>query len=168
MRLLSSQWRTKLNTRQNILLAVIWSAVISTGILALGAIVGSVEGLAVFSMIHSFMVRVGFAYTVIHVLIYSAFGGGTKWLVQKIRQHIFHTLVHVVFRYHMECHLRTIKIIMAITFHIILHMISVRLAVAYTIFHIVQHRKIILSLFKKSSFKKSAFKHSINLKGAYV
>ena len=40
-------------TKENILLAAIWGAVIITGFLALGAIVGCIEGLFVFDGIHS-------------------------------------------------------------------------------------------------------------------
>ena len=42
-----------------------------------------------------------------------------------------------------------ILLVAAIVFHALLHMLSIHLAVAYTLFHIVQHRHGIFSLFKK-------------------
>jgi len=51
---------------------------------------------------------------------------------------------------------RFVKIITAVALHIILHIISIHLAAAYTIYHIVQHRHEISSFFKKLSFKSDA------------
>ena len=51
----------------NILLVAVWGAVIVTGFLALGAIVGNIEGLIVFGGIHSLAVRLSLVYTAIHI-----------------------------------------------------------------------------------------------------
>ena len=53
--------------KENIFLVTIWGAVVVTGFLALGAIVGNIEGLFVFSRIHSLAVRLSLIYTVIHI-----------------------------------------------------------------------------------------------------
>ena len=55
------------NIKENILLAAVWGTVIITGFLALGTIVGNIEGLVVFSGIHSLAVRLSLVYTAIHV-----------------------------------------------------------------------------------------------------
>ena len=55
------------NTKTNILLVAVWGMVIVTGFLALGAILGNIEGLIVFGRIHSLAVRLSLAYTVIHL-----------------------------------------------------------------------------------------------------
>ena len=53
--------------KENILLVTIWGAVVVTGFLALGAIVGTIEGLIIFGGIHSLAVRLSLVYTAIHV-----------------------------------------------------------------------------------------------------
>jgi len=63
MKSLLNKWSTK----ENILLATIWGAVIITGFLALGAIVWGAEGLVVFGRVHSLVVRLGLVYTAVHV-----------------------------------------------------------------------------------------------------
>ena len=133
--------------KANILLVAVWGAVIVTGFLTLGAIVGGVEGLIVFSGIHSLAVRLGLVYTAVHVFrhrkqIMLRFGvkiGGSK---QAENERLKNS--------------RAVKSITAIVFHILLHIVSIHLAVAYTLFHIVQHRHGILSLFKKLSFRNNA------------
>ena len=59
--------RHKGNFKTNILLVAVWGTVIVTGFLVLGAILGNIEGLIVFSMIHSLAVRLSLVYTVAHV-----------------------------------------------------------------------------------------------------
>ncbi|MCL2588153.1 MAG: hypothetical protein FWD84_01960 [Oscillospiraceae bacterium] len=49
--------------------------------------------------------------------------------------------------------MNVLKITVAIALHILLHIVSVHLAVAYTVFHIVQHRRELSSLLKKVSFR---------------
>ena len=49
------------------MLVAVWGAVIVTGFLALGAIVGNIEGLIVFSGIHSLTVRLSLVYTAVHM-----------------------------------------------------------------------------------------------------
>ena len=44
---------------------------------------------------------------------------------------------------------RIVKAIVAIAFHILLHIVSVHLAVAYPLFHVVEHRHGIFSPIKK-------------------
>ena len=44
---------------------------------------------------------------------------------------------------------RTIKVIAAIVLHVALHIVSAHLAVAYTVFHIIQHRRAVASIFEK-------------------
>jgi len=111
-----------------------WGAVIITGFLALVAIAGGIEGLAVFSRIHSLAVRLGLVYTVVFI----------------IKKHIIPRLKTIVMTRKQDCHSsihssqavpKSKKIITAVLFHIVLHIISIHLAVAYTIFHIIQHRQ---------------------------
>jgi len=134
---------SKWSTRRNILLASIWLTVIITGFLTLIAIVGSMEGLIVFGRVHSFAVRLGLVYTTVHMFrhraqITSCFGVmicGSKQAVGIKGQSPINN--------------RIMKITISIAFHIILHMISIHLAVAYTVFHIIQHRQNILPLLRK-------------------
>jgi len=108
--------------RKNMLTLAIWGAVIITGFLALGAIVGGIEGLAAFSRIHSFFVRLGLVYTSVMILkhLWSKKSG---FVSQAIKDN------------------RGVKIATAVIFHIVLHIISIHLAVAYTVFHIIQHKR---------------------------
>jgi len=133
--------------KENIFLVTIWGAVVVTGFLALGAIVGNIEGLIVFSGIHSLAVRLGLVYTAVHVFrhrkqIMLRFGvkiGGSK---QAENERLKNS--------------RAVKIISAIGFHILLHMVSIHLAVATALFHIVQHRHGILLPFKKLLLRNNA------------
>jgi len=61
---------SKEGIKNNILLVAIWGTVIMTGFLALGAIVGGIEGSVAFGRIHSFAVRLGLIYTAIHVFLH--------------------------------------------------------------------------------------------------
>jgi hypothetical protein len=51
---------------------------------------------------------------------------------------------------------RAIKVVTAISFHVVLHIISIHLAIAYTVFHVIQHRQDIASLVKKKAFRHNA------------
>ena len=113
--------------KENIMLVVIWGAVILTGLFALVGIVSSIEELMLFSTIHSIAVRCGLMYTVVHLIM------KREWIT---------TLLGT--KYH-----RAITMMTALALHIALHKVSVHLAVAYTIFHLIQHRQDILSLFKR-------------------
>ena len=144
--------------KENILLAAIWGAVIITGFLALGAIIGGIEGLLVFGRIHSIAVRLGLIFTAVHVFrhreqIMSYLGikiGNRKQFEKKGIES------------QSPKGNRTVKVVLAAVFHIVLHIISIHLAVAYTVFHIVQHRHEIFSVFKKLSFKNNATRsHSL-------
>jgi len=132
----------KWNTKENILLATIWGAVIITGFLALRAIFFSdVNSLLVFGRIHSFAVRLAFVYTAVHVYrhreqIMLRFGIKTRKSKQVEKMGIV---------LQSPKNNPTIKIATALAFHIVLHIISIHLAVAYTLFHIVQHRHAIFS-----------------------
>ena len=53
--------------KANILLVMVWGTIIITGFFALGAIVGNIEGLIVFGIIHSLAVRLSLVYTAIHI-----------------------------------------------------------------------------------------------------
>ena len=133
------------NIKGNILLASIWSAVIISGFLALAAIVGNIEGLIVFSRIHSLAVRLGLVYTAVHIFqhreqIMSRFG--TK--IGRSKQ-----AENLGIESQSPKGNRAVKAMTAIVFHVVLHIISIHLAVAYTVFHIVQHRHEIFSVFKK-------------------
>ena len=141
----------KLGTKDNILLAVIWAAVITTGFLALGAIVGGIEGLTVFGRLHSLAARLGLVYTAVHmyrlrrqIMSHLSAAIGRSKQAKKMR-----------IEYQSPKSNRAVKVISALAFHIILHMISVHLAVAYTVFHIIQHRQDISSLFKKLSLNRN-------------
>ena len=63
MKSLLNKW----SITENILLAIVWGAVIVTGFLALGAIVGGMDVLIAFSGVHRIAVRLGLAYTAIHI-----------------------------------------------------------------------------------------------------
>ena len=136
------------NSKGSILLAAIWVAVILSGILALAAIVGGNPGLLVFSGIHSLAVRLGLVYTAVHVF--------------RHREQIMSRIGIIIGRNKQAEEMgigsqspkgnRAVKIVTATAFHIVLHIISIHLAVVYTIFHIVQHRHEIFSLFKKLAF----------------
>ena len=140
--------------KENILLAAIWGAVIITGFLALGAIVGGNEGLFVFSRIHSLAARLGFVYTVVHIfrhreqiMSYLGIEIGNRKQYEKMGIESQSPKGN-----------KTVKIVLATVFHIVLHIISIHLAVAYTVFHIVQHRHEIFSVFKKLSLKNNAIR----------
>ena len=137
----------KSSIKENILLAAVWGAVIVTGFLALGAIVGNIESLVAFGRIHSFAVRLSLVYTAVHIFrhrkqIMLRFGikiGSSKQVENECLKNN-----------------RAIKVVSAMAFHILLHMVSIHLAVAYTLFHIVRHRHGILSCFKKLLQKNNA------------
>ena len=133
--------------KANILLLTVWGAVILTGFLALGAILGNIEGLIVFGRIHSLTVRLGLVYTAVHIF-------------QHRKQIMLCLGVKIDSRRYAEYERlkssRTVKIITAITFHILLHKVSIHLAVAYTLFHMVQHRQGIILPFKKLLLRNNA------------
>ena len=140
--------------KKNILLVAVWGAVIVTGILALGAIAGNIEGLLVFSGIHSLAVRLGFIYTAVHmfrsraqIIVCLGIKIGRNKHVEKMES-----------RCQSLKNNRAVKVVTAIVFHIFLHIVSVHLAVVYTIVHIVQHRREIVSLPKKLSFRDNGFR----------
>ena len=130
--------------KENILLVAVWGAVIVTGFLALGGIVGNIEGLIVFGRIHSLAVRLSLVYTAIHIFQHR------KQIMLR-----FGVKIGSSKQAENEClkNSRAVKVISAIAFHVLLHMVSIHLAVAYTLFHLVQHRHGILSPFKKLLFK---------------
>ena len=130
------------------MLAVIWVTVIITGFLVLGAIVWDVEALIAFGRIHSFVARLGIVYTAIYIYrhkkqVLSCFGikisNGKQIKKMGIEGQSPKS----------KC---IIKITTVIALHIVLHAISIHLAVACTIFHIVQHRHEVLALVKKLLF----------------
>ena len=145
-------------SKENILLAAIWGAVIITGFLALGVIVGGIEGLFVFGRIHSFAVRLGLVSTAVHAFrhrtqIMSKFGIeiGSRKQFKKMGIESQSPKGN-----------RAVKVVLAIVFHIVLHIISIHLTVAYTVLHIVQHRREIFLVFKKLSFRNNATRsHSL-------
>ena len=134
--------------KENILLVAVWGAVIVTGFLALGTIVSNIDGLIVFGRIHSLAVRLSLVYTAVHIFrhrgqIMLRFGikvGSSSKQVKNDRLK----------------NNRAIKVVSTIVFHALLHMLSIHLAVAYTLFHIVQHRHGIFSLFKKLPLRSNA------------
>ena len=145
------------NLKENILLVAIWGTVVATGILAFVAIVGSIESLVVFSRIHSLAVRLGFVYTAVYTFrrrerIMSHFGIkiGRNKQIEKIELKLKNN--------------RAVKVVTAIVFHMFLHIVSIHLAAAYTIVHIVQHRRGVISLPKKLLFRNnSIYSHSLQL-----
>jgi len=144
---------SKESIKSNILLVAIWGAVIITGFLALGAIVGNIEGWVVFGGIHSLAVRLGLVYTAIHVFqhreqIMSRFG--IKGDINKQGEQVKIESQSIKTN-------RSLKVIAAVVFHVVLHIISIHLAVAYTVFHVIQHRQGITSLFKKKAFRQNAY-----------
>ena len=81
--------------KENILLVTVWGAVIVTGFLALGAIVGNIEGLIVFGRVHSLAVRLGLLCTITHIFwhreqIMLRFGGEIGSSVGSITHQIQH------------------------------------------------------------------------------
>jgi len=151
---------SKVRTKENILLAVIWGTVTITGFLALGATIGGIEGLAAFGRIHSLAVRFGLVYTVVQLFrnreqIMARFG-------VRINKNNQNALMRIVSQ--SPKIKRVIAITNAIVFHIVLHIVSVHLAAVYTIYHIIQHRHEISSLFKKLPFKNNVRKnHAIQI-----
>ena len=132
--------KCKGSIKRNILLSAIWITVIVTGFLALFAIVGGMESLVIFSRIHSLAVRLGLVYTTIHTIrnreqMMSCLGVKIGRNKQVGNQHLKNNCA--------------IKVTIAIVLHILLHIVSIHLAVAYTLFHAIQHRYGIASLFKK-------------------
>ena len=129
MKSLSS--RCKGIIKANILLVAVWGAVIVTGFLALGAIVGNIEGLIEFGRVHTLAVRLGLAYTALHIF-------------QHRKQIMLRFGVKIGSGRHAENerlkNSRAVRGIAAVALHILLHIVSIHLAVAYTFFHIVQHR----------------------------
>jgi|GEM_PF-6768637 len=67
------------NIKKHMVLLVIWGTVIVTGFLALGAMVGGIESLIVFSRMHSLAVRFGLVYTVVHIFQHR------HWFLQCIK-----------------------------------------------------------------------------------
>ena len=133
--------------KKNILFVAVWGAVIVTGFLALGGVVGNIERLIVFSRMHSIAVRLSLVYTFIHIFrhrkqIMLHFGLRINRNKQAENQRLKSN--------------RAVKVITTIVFHILLHIVSIHLAVAFTLFHIVQHRHAILSPFKKLAFRNNA------------
>ena len=140
------------NIKENILLVAVWGAVIVTGFLALGATVGNIEGFIAFGRIHSLAVRLGLGYTVIHIFrhreqIMLHFGIRISRSKQAENRRLKNS--------------RTVKVITAIVFHILLHRVSVHLVIGYTLLHIVQHRYGILSQLKKLSARRNPLVHSL-------
>ena len=148
----------KESIKRNILLTAIWGAVIVTGFLALGAIVGGMESLVVFSGIHSFVVRLGLIYTTVHVFrhtaqIMSRFGIKIGRSKQAENAGIEN---------HSPKGNRAVKVVLTTVFHVVLHIISIHLAIAYTAYHVVGHRHEIFSIFKKLIFRNNATRsHSL-------
>ena len=133
--------------KKNILLVAVWGTVIVTGFLALGAIVSDLDSLLIFSGVHRMTVRLGLAYTAIHIFrhrkqIMLRFGVKIDSSKQAENERLKNS--------------RAVKIISAIGFHILLHMVSIHLAVATALFHIVQHRHGILLPFKKLLLRNNA------------
>ena len=134
--------------KRNIVFVAIWGIVIVTGFLALGAFIGGIESLVVFGRVHSLAVRAGLVYTAFHIFqhrtqIMLCFGIGNEK-----SDKLGNTGIICQF---LQCN-RAVRAIAAIALHILLHMVSIDLAIAYTVVHIVQHRHEISSLFKKLSF----------------
>jgi len=119
---------------ENILLVAIWGIAIITGFFALGRV-------------HSIAVRVGLVYTMVHALRYS------KWIMSccgiDIGKDSFLGKLGLACQ-SAKCN-RAIKVVLALVFHVLLHVVSIHLAVAYTVLHVVQHRHGIASFFKKRS-----------------
>jgi len=105
--------------KENILLVVIWAVVVITGILALVAITNGAEGLTIFGRAHSLAVRTGLVYTAVYV--FQIF-----WRKLQIKVN------------------RPAKVTAAVVFHLVLHAISVHLAVAYTVYHAIHHGRKLL------------------------
>ena len=143
---------SKENIKKNILLMAIWGTVIVTGFLTLGAIMVDMEGLVVFGRIHSLAVRLGLVYTVVHIC------RNTKQIMScigvKVGRNKHGEQMEV--ENQVPKSNRIVKVIIAVAFHIVLHIISIHLAVAYTVFHVIQHRHGIDSLSKKKSFRQNA------------
>jgi len=134
-------WFNKRCTRKNILLLSVWGAVIATGFLALGAVAGGMESLAVFGGIHRIAVRVALIATVIYVLYRSRKQINAYFGTVEQRRTIN----------------RAVKITSAVVLHILLHMVSIHLAILFVFIHIYQHRNGFVSVFKRVQFLKDSF-----------
>lgn len=114
----------------DILLLLIWTICIVTGFLAIGSFVGDSEIMVIFGRIHGITARIGLALVIIHIVqhrvqIKSYFGNKKRNSAEKGDNNTKSKNIA--------------KKILGIVFHIVLHIISVHLAVAFTIFHIFQH-----------------------------
>ena len=145
-----------MSARENILLAAVWGAVIITGFLALGAIVSGAENLLAFGRIHSLFVRLGAVYTCVY--IYRCRAKILKY-IGYAKSYNKHTAQEIA---QPQKGNRVVKIMKSVVFHILLHMVSIHLAVVYTFFHIIRHRQGLLSLFTK---KFASQKHRHLLQG---
>lgn|GEM_PF-1409551 len=58
--------------RIDVILLVVWGICIITGFLALGALLGGIEWMFIFSRIHGVTARLGFLFTVIHIFQHRA------------------------------------------------------------------------------------------------
>jgi hypothetical protein len=135
--------------KERVALAAIWGTVIITGFLALVAIVGGVESLLVFSGVHGLTARIGLGYSAVYIF------RNRSQIMERIRVKLGRSNNADKMGIGSQSPKTPIciKVIFAIVFHIILHIISIHLAVAYTIFHIVQHRHMCSTLCKNLAFR---------------
>jgi len=143
------------NIKGSILLAVVWGIVIITGFLALGVIVGGIESLVVFGRVHNLAVRAGLVYTVAHAFRYRA--QIMSYFGIKIGKCSFVKKLGIVCK-SPRCNC-ALKITVAIALHILFHMVSIHLAMAYTVVHVVQHRHCVSSLIKKISHNRNVHRN---------
>jgi len=59
--------------KNNIALITVWGFVIFTGVLALGAVLGNLEGLGSMAVVHGIAARLGLMYTLVHIFLKSKF-----------------------------------------------------------------------------------------------
>ncbi|MCL2378729.1 MAG: hypothetical protein FWC77_06360 [Defluviitaleaceae bacterium] len=129
---------TKCFARKNILLTAIWLTVIITGMIALASTIGGIGGLIVFGRIHGLAARVGVVYTTICIL---------KRIFQYVRPIMNPIVIRLAPAKPMGTDSsssktrRAIRVTSNVILHIVLHVVSVHLAIAYTVFHIVRHRR---------------------------
>jgi len=122
----------KMSKAESILLLNIWGAVIITGFLALGAVVGEAESLLVFSRMHIVLVRLGAVYTCVYTYQCRAKIIKCLGFVQNSNKKNKHVSADLQPQ---KSNLIE-KIMKSVALHILLHIISIHLAIAYTIFHI--------------------------------
>jgi len=129
--------------RIDILLLAVWGICIGTGFLALGAFIGGIEWMFLFSRIHGLSARLALILTLIHIIQHRTQIMSYLKLKKKKPAETVKTEKPI------KKSNRIAKGAFHLTLHILLHVISIHLTALYILLHLFQHRGQILSRFKK-------------------